>query len=162
MNKEDLRENLLPVRISAKSREEVLAPVRMTKEEREERAPVRITREEKEDKAPIRMSKEEKENQAPYIQPTRLGEKVRVAEKPSKEELQPRSNTASSWSRRQDELEVQIQQNRRKSQDFEDRSRRSEESLRKTELDNKQRREEKMMSDDLARVKVEQSHRRDD
>ena len=74
----------------------------------------------------------------------------------------PRNNTASSWSRRQDELEVQIQQNRRRSQEFEDKSQRSEESLRKMEKDIKQRREEKMMSDDLARVKVEQSQRRDE
>merc|ERR1719348_1399640 len=105
------KENLLPVRLPAKSREDALAPVRMIREE----------------KAPIRKGKEEKENQAPHLQPTRFGESTRVAEK--KEELQPRSNTESFWDRKQNELQVQIQQNRRKSQEFEDRSQRSEESL---------------------------------
>merc|ERR550519_485360 len=141
------RENLLPVRLPAKSREEALAPVRMAREERDE-------------KAPIRKGKEEKENQAPPFQPTRFGDKTRVAEK--KEELQPRSNTESLWDRKQDELQVQIQQNRRKSQEFEDRSPRSEESLNRAgERYGKLKREDKMMSDDLARVKVEQSQRRD-
>ena len=155
------KENLLPVRLPAKSREDALAPVRMIKEEREERAPVRITREEREEKAPIRKGKEEKENQAPHLQPTRFGESTRVAEK--KEELQPRSNTESFWDRKQNELHVQIQQNRRKSQEFEDRSQRSEESLsRAGERYGKLKREDKMMSDDLARVKVEQSQRREE
>merc|ERR550519_3085084 len=141
------RENLLPVRLPAKSREEALAPVRMAREERDE-------------KAPIRKGKEEKENQAPPFQPTRFGDKTRVAEK--KEELQPRSNTESLWDRKQDELQVQIQQNRRKSQEFEDRSPRSEESLNRAgERYGKLKREDKMMSDDLARVKVELSQRRD-
>ena len=144
------RENLLPVRLPAKSREE-----------REERAPVRMIKEEREEKAPIRMGKEEKENQAPHFHPTRFGENVRAAEK--KEELQPRSNTGSLWSRKQDELQVQIQHNRRKSQEFEERSKRSEESLSRVgERYGNLKREEKMMSDDLARVKVEQSHRRDE
>ena len=155
------RENLLPVQLPAKSREEALAPVRMTKEEREERAPVRITREEREEKAPIRKGREEKENQAPHFQPTRFGDNTRGAEK--KEELQPRGNTDSFWNRKQDELQVQIQQNRRKSQEFEHQSQRSEESLNRAgERYGKLKREEKMMSDDLARVKVEQSQRRDE
>ena len=155
------RENLLPIRLPAKSREESLAPVRMTKEEREERAPVRITREEREEKAPIRKGREEKENQAPHFQPTRFGDNTRGAEK--KEELQPRGNTDSFWDRKQDELQVQIQQNRRKSQEFEGQSQRSEESLNRAgERFGKLKREEKMMSDDLARVKVEQSQRRDE
>ena len=166
MVKEEMRENLLPVRLPAKSREEALAPVRMAKEEtREERAPVRIMREERDEKVPmIRKGKEEKENQAPHFQPIRLGENARVKEKLQKEEVQPRRNFDSTWSKRQDELQVQIQQNRRRSQEFEDQSRRSEESLgRVDEKDSsKLRREEKMMSDDLARVKVEQSQRRDE
>ena len=160
------RENMLPVRITAKSREEVLAPIRMTKEEREERAPVRMAKEEKEERAPIRMSREEKENHAPHLRPVRTGEVGWGAGRQHREEFLPKSITETSWDRKQSQLHVQMQNNRRRSREFEEQSQRSEVSLKtlETQPSNERRLkcEERIMSEDLARVKLEQEHKRDE
>merc|ERR1719361_1171171 len=175
MKKEE-KENLLPVRISAKARDDVCGPVRMTKEEREEKAPVRLTRdrEEREGEASMRMVREEKENQVPHKPPSRLGGigdysvNHSMGERCNELQQSSRNNTDSAWSRRQNELQIQIHQNRRRSQEFEDRSRQSEESLQGVgdkphkEKDGKLKREDKMMSDDLARVKVELGQRKEE
>ena len=175
MKKEE-KENLLPVRISAKARDDVCGPVRMTKEEREEKAPVRLTRdrEGREGEASMRMVREEKENQVPHKPPSRLGGigdysvNHSMGERCNELQQSSRNNTDSAWSRRQNELQIQIHQNRRRSQEFEDRSRQSEESLQGVgdkphkEKDGKLKREDKMMSDDLARVKVELGQRKEE
>merc|ERR1719494_1730257 len=162
MMKEE-RENMLPVRITAKSREEVLAPIRMTNEEREERAPVRMAKEEKEERAPIRMSREEKENHAP---PVRTGEVGWGAGRQHREEFLPKSITETSWDRKQSQLHVQMQNNRRRSREFEEQSQRSEVSLKtlETQPSNERRLkcEDRIKSEDLARVKLEQEHKRDE
>merc|ERR1719370_631360 len=138
----------------------------MTKEEREERAPVRMAKEDKEERAPIRMSREEKENHAPHLQPMRTGEVGWGAGKQHREEFLSKSYTESSWDRKQSQLQVQMQNNRRRSREFEEQSQRSESSLKSldTQPSNERRLkcEDRMMSEDLARVKLEQEHKRDE